>query len=92
MTGVSGRKPCIRCLIADLPEGTELAEIIRERIARIPEEERTDEPVYSARLARCRECELLHSGTCAACGCYVEIRAAKRNLSCPAVPDRWTDW
>ena len=54
-----------------MPDEAELAEIIRERIELIPEEERTPEKEYAFRLSRCRECEHLQRGTCGQCGCYV---------------------
>lgn len=82
------RRPC-RCLTAEMPEGKALAELIRERIAGIPPEERTPEAEYGARLAVCKSCGRLRDGTCALCGCYVEIRAARRGQRCPAVPAKW---
>ena len=82
------KTPC-RCLVREMPGEAELAEIIRERIDTIPEEERTPEKEYAFRLSRCRECEHLQRGTCARCGCYVEIRAARKRQGCPEVPDQW---
>ena len=41
-------------------------------------EDRTGEAEYEARLAVCRACDWLSEGTCGACGCYVELRAAGR--------------
>lgn len=38
---------------------------------------------YESRLAICKECELLNAGTCGACGCYVELRAAAKVGHCP---------
>lgn len=83
------RRPCRRCLIADLPEGAELMALIRERIDAIPPEERAPDALQEERLDSCRRCEALHRGTCARCGCYVEIRAARQRLDCPDVPSRW---
>lgn len=83
------RRPCIRCLVADLPDGAALAEIIAERVDRIPPEERTPEQERERRLAQCRACEHLRRGTCGLCGCYAEIRSARRRMGCPDVPDRW---
>ena len=81
-------RPC-RCLIGEMPDQEELAKIIRERIETIPEEERTPEGEYTFRLSACRACSRLQSGTCALCGCYVEIRAARKKQRCPEVPARW---
>lgn len=81
-------KPC-RCLL--MASGQEdMARLVAEYIATLPEESRVPEDVYRARLALCEGCEALNNGTCARCGCYVEARAAKRGLSCPAVPAKWT--
>ena len=82
------KKPC-RCLTGEMPDEAELAGIIRERIGTIPEEERIPEQEYALRLSVCRECSRLTRGTCALCGCYVEIRAARRKQQCPDVPPRW---
>lgn len=72
-----------------MPDQKALAEIIRDRIAAMPEEQRADDAVMSSRLGVCRACYHLMNGTCALCGCYVELRAAKRVQSCPDVPGRW---
>lgn len=82
------KRPC-RCLIGETPDEAELAEIIRERIETLPEEERTPDREYAFRLSKCRTCSHLQRGTCAMCGCYVEIRAARKNQRCPDVPVKW---
>lgn len=74
---------CRKCLLADLPRGDKLREILRERLEQIPEEEKAPPEEYAARLARCRTCTELHEGTCALCGCYVELRLARKNKNCP---------
>ncbi len=81
------QRPC-RCLL--MASGQEdMARLVAEYIATLPEESRVSDESYRARLALCERCEALHSGTCARCGCYVEARAAKRSLSCPATPPVW---
>ena len=81
------QRPC-RCLL--MASGQEdMARLVAEYIATLPEESRVSDESYRARLALCENCEALHSGTCALCGCYVEARAAKRSLSCPATPPVW---
>ena len=72
-----------------MPGQRELAEIIRDRIAAMPEEQRADEVAVASRLRVCKACDHLVSGTCALCGCYVELRAAKRLQTCPDVPGKW---
>ena len=85
MTG----KPCSRCLLSEIPDEAALAEAIRERILALPEEERAAETERRRRLGICKDCGELNRGTCGACGCYVELRAARIRQSCPDVPDRW---
>ena len=89
MNGKPVGKPCIRCLTADLPGGAALSALLRERVAALPAEERAPEEETLRRLAVCRACEHLNAGTCALCGCYVEVRAARRRMACPDVPGRW---
>ncbi len=83
------RKPCVRCLLEDMPSQAALARTVRELVELIPEEDRADEKTVRLRLADCRECPSLGMGTCRLCGCYVEHRAAKKRTFCPAVPSRW---
>lgn len=84
---MSEHRPC-RCLLMDSGQ-QDMARLVADYIATLPEESRVPEDVYKARLALCQGCEALHSGTCACCGCYVEARAAKRGLACPDAPPRW---
>ena len=88
MADVEPRKQC-RCLLREAGEA-EMAAAIAEYVAGLDEAVRTDEADYRARLSVCEDCEQLLSGTCRLCGCYVETRAAKKGLSCPMVPPRWT--
>ncbi len=83
------RKPCVRCLVRDLPEGAALSAVLRERVALLSPEERVAEEIREERLAACRVCPHLNRGTCAMCGCYVEVRSARKGLGCPDVPPRW---
>lgn len=80
--------PCKKCLLADIdPEG--VYKRISELIALIPDEDRTTSAEYERRLSICRSCEDLNAGTCAVCGCYVELRAAKSPSVCPHENRRW---
>ena len=84
------RKPfCRRCLLEDMPDEAALARNIRELIDLLPEEKRAPAAETAQRLAVCRTCDHLQNGMCALCGCYVELRAAKRMMKCPDVPGRW---
>ena len=88
MADVEPRKQC-RCLLRDAGEA-EMAAVIAEYVASLDESIRAAEADYRARLALCQACDQLLNGTCRLCGCYVETRAAKKGLSCPMVPPRWT--
>jgi hypothetical protein len=55
----------------------------------LPDGERADAAEYARRLALCTACANLNRGTCAMCGCYVEIRAAKRAMRCPQANPKW---
>jgi len=85
VTQAGGKPRCRKCLIADLPRGEKLREILSERLAQIPEEEKVSRDEYNARLERCRQCRELHEGTCALCGCYVELRLARKSRQCPLI-------
>lgn len=82
------RKHCRRCLLQEADEG-QLYEIIRQRIAQLPASQKADDEEYSARLSACSGCDSLVSGTCQKCGCYVELRAARRNSHCPHEHPLW---
>ncbi len=58
-------------------------EMIRRHGDIIKPGDRSDEALCKARLDICRECPKLNAGTCAACGCFVEIRAALKRSTCP---------
>lgn len=79
---------CRKCLLEEMDE-EEIYTDLQKYIGQIPEEERTGEEEYRKRLQKCRECEQLLSGMCRICGCYVELRAAVRNRSCPLVHPKW---
>ena len=74
---------CRRCLLSELAQGRELYESVRAYRAELPPEERTEDREFEARLRECRECGYLANATCMQCGCFVEIRAAKRDIHCP---------
>lgn len=85
---MTGRKPCLRCLLQEADEA-QLYEIIQQRIAALPPSQKADPGEYARRLSLCGGCDELISGTCRKCGCYVELRAAKRSASCPHEKPRW---
>ncbi len=81
-------KICRKCLLGDLDED-DFIRAMKERIAEYPADKRTEESEYRRRLEICRGCEHLGNGMCALCGCYVELRAIKRQSFCPGRGDKW---
>ncbi len=81
-------KQCRRCLLSET-NAEELLKSVRELIDGLGHDERADEATYQARLKLCMSCDSLVSGTCQKCGCFVELRAAKRTQYCPSEDKRW---
>lgn len=75
-------KPCTRCLLKDYSKEV-YEKLIVEGLKALPAEDLADEEVTSKRLSVCKDCEKINQGTCLACGCYVEIRAALKTGKCP---------
>ena len=78
---------CKKCLLMDIDQEAYSAKI--GRILELTEESRkAGESLYKERLQVCRSCEKLavtgeETGTCLACGCFVELRAAIKANRCP---------
>ena len=79
---------CRRCFFEDTDPGGVYREI-QEMISAMPEERRTEETEYRRRLEICSGCSFLGEGTCGVCGCFVELRAAKKDLHCPCERHYW---
>ncbi len=79
---MASAKRCKKCLLAELDNEKLLADV-REAIARLGTELKVSDETYHARLEVCKECDYLNEGTCNACGCYVELRAATKAGKCP---------
>lgn len=77
---------CLRCLLREMSEADASFDVAKY-IEKLKPEDKTDDIEYERRLSVCKECDLLNAGTCNACGCYVEIRAAGANSHCPR--KRW---
>ncbi len=73
---------CKKCLLAQL-DNKELLEQVRTAVERLDKKDRVPDAEYDRRLDVCKECDYLNDGTCNACGCYVELRAAARSGRCP---------
>ena len=76
------QRVCYRCLLRELAK-EDYEQRIGQYLEKIKPEEKTDDVLYEHRLSVCKNCESLMEGTCNACGCYVELRAASKNASCP---------
>ncbi len=81
MEDVNTRKICKKCLLREMAEAD--AKMIEKYKAAIKLSDRVEETEYEARLSVCKECDRLNAGTCGACGCYVELRAAAIVGHCP---------
>lgn len=76
---------CRKCLLNQ--DSGALYQSIQELIAALPPEEKADPAEYRRRLAVCEGCEKLQNGMCLSCGCFVQVRGAKKKESCP-----WGKW
>jgi len=72
---------CKRCLLREMADAD--AEKIAFYREALKKEDRVAEEEYEERLAACKSCDFLNVGTCGACGCYVELRAAAKAGKCP---------
>lgn len=81
---------CKKCLLEKLAESQgDLVQAIKNQISLIPDADRTPDDEYRRRLLACTECDFLADAMCRKCGCYVELRAAYQNRSCPGEHPRW---
>ncbi len=78
----SDRHRCLRCLLQEIDEEAYKNKLLRV-IRMMKDSEKASDSEQKRRLDICRECSYLDSGTCRACGCYVELRAASRSGRCP---------
>ncbi len=76
------RKPCYKCLLREMDEEAYMQKLHRY-IALLDRDVKTAQDIYESRLSICKACDRLEAGTCLACGCYVELRAAVKKNRCP---------
>lgn len=74
---------CKKCLTRDMIDRDTYFKTLQELIDNIPEGVKTPSEIYESRLSLCVDCDRLIDGMCNACGCYVELRAAKHSNHCP---------
>lgn len=79
---------CRRCLLKDLDKD-EYFKSIYSYIESIPDEIKTDSKEYTRRLKLCQKCDNLINGMCKVCGCFIEVRAAKKHNYCPNIKKAW---
>ena len=79
---------CKRCLLKEMTD-TDYFKSVYEYIQNIPAEQKAAEALYQARLLKCKSCEHLTNGMCALCGCFVEVRAAKKLQHCAKNAEIW---
>ena len=72
---------CKKCLLQEAGENNSYNQLM-EYIASIDDSLKVSESVYNKRLSACRKCDMLISGMCLKCGCYVELRAALKDSKC----------
>lgn len=72
---------CKKCLLREMAEADR--KMIKKYREAIKKADMVSEEHYEARLAICKTCDYLNAGTCGACGCYVELRAAAKISRCP---------
>lgn len=88
MTQENPNRVCKRCLLKDLDRQTRFSNVY-EYIQSLPPEQKTPPAAYERRLTLCRECQSLSNGMCMECGCFVEVRAAKKMQRCPGSKKSW---
>jgi len=76
---------CKRCGAGDIAMFDEVKAQMPEYIKTIGEDMRVTDDEYKARLELCEECEGLAGGLmCKYCGCFVHMRALKKQMNCPS--------
>ena len=90
---VSGIPPvkqqvCRRCLLSESTEEG-LYRTVMEYVHSLPDERKVSLNEYERRLAICKGCDYLVNGMCSLCGCYVEVRAVKKDMYCAKSKEFW---
>lgn len=75
-------KVCRKCLF-EQKEYLEYLEKVDFLIDQMEEEQRIDAERYKERINICSNCNYKVEEICTACGCFIKIRAAKKQKNCP---------
>ena len=62
---------------------------VQEYISNLPEEMKISSDFYEKRLHYCQNCDNMVNGMCRLCGCFAEVRAAKKMSHCAMNPALW---
>lgn len=54
-----------------------------EYIDNLSDDIKSSQELYEKRMETCKQCDMLLSGMCRKCGCFVEMRAAVEKNYCP---------
>ncbi len=73
---------CKRCLLYEAGERAAYTQV-QAYLDTVPSDELASPTVRKNRLDLCQRCDQLISGMCRKCGCYVEVRAAMKDGTCP---------
>ena len=84
-------KDCRLCLLRDLADrdARNLYQYVVKAQNMLTESEKISNTEYEERLSICRFCSDLQNATCMQCGCYVELRALKKQVHCPHGKQKW---
>lgn len=86
---MSGAVNRCQCLLREMPDESDYYRSVLLYRETMPAKKRTPDDLYEERLQACKTCASLENGTCRQCGCYVEMRAARKDMHCPRVDPAW---
>jgi hypothetical protein len=79
---------CQRCHAFE--DDGKLLEQMQAYLKRMDPEICCEDAEYESRLLECEQCPSMINGVCKFCGCFVILRAKKKNSTCPEpTGDRW---
>lgn len=81
------KNECKKCLLLEAGESVTYKEIM-DYVATLDKNDLVSDTVYASRISHCKQCDMLISGMCRKCGCYIEIRARLKNTDCPDFDNR----
>lgn len=82
------RDGCPRCGMQAL-SSNDYQSSLKSYVEQLDDDIKVSPDIYKLRLEACKSCGHLINGMCRLCGCFVEMRAAKKSLRCPCRPERW---